>query len=73
MASRIITVNKITPELILKACEEVEGKDEVIYLWSDLTYKIQGDAKSYYYCCISELQMKKETNFSESNIQVEKW
>lgn len=71
---RIISVNKITPELLDRACTEVETTKEVIYLWSlELTYKVEPSLKSWTYQAVSELQMKKETNFSNSNIQIENW
>ena len=72
--ARIISVNKITPELLDRACTEVEATKEVIYLWSlELTYKVEPSLKSWAYRCIPELQMKEETNFSQSNIQIENW
>lgn len=72
--ARIISVSKITPEILEKACTEVETTKDVIYLWSlELTYKVEPTSKTWSYKAISELQMKKETNFSSSNIQIENW
>lgn len=69
---RVIVVDKITEEVIIKATSEVKDTTNVIYLSTvNNTLKVIGHLNGYGSEYITERQMRKEVDFE--TIEIEKW
>lgn len=70
--ARVIVVDEITEEVIIKATSEVKNTANVMYLSTvDSTLKVTGYLNGYGSEYITEHQMRKEVDFE--NIEIEKW
>lgn len=69
---RVIVVNEITEEVIIRATSKVKDTTNVIYLSTvNNTLKVTGHLNGYGSEYITELQMRKEVDFE--TIEIEKW
>lgn len=69
---RVIVVDAITEEVIIKATSEVKNTTNVMYLSTvDSTLKVTGHLNGYSSEYITERQMRREVDFE--TIEIEKW
>lgn len=69
---RVIVVDAITEEVIIKATSEVKNTTNVMYLSTvDSTLKVTGHLNGYGSEYITERQMRREVDFE--TIEIEKW